>query len=47
MNLLKGKRLSVEPLLLPWQHFLGGALLEDRVLQNSNEVNVTSFLNQS
>ena len=46
-NLLKGKSLSVDPLLLPWQHFLGGALQEDRVLQNSNDVTVTSFLNQS
>ena len=25
-NLLKGKSLSADPLLLPWQHFLGGAL---------------------
>ena len=46
-NLLKGKILSVDPLLLPWQHFLGGVLREDRVLQNSNDVTVTSFLDQS
>ena len=25
-NLLKGKSLSVDPVLLPWQHFLGGVL---------------------
>ena len=37
----------MDPLLLPWQHFLGGALRKDRVLQNSNDVIVTSFLNQS
>ena len=35
------------PLLLPWQHFLGRALRKDRVFQNSNDVTVTSFLNQS
>ena len=34
-------------LLLPWQHFLERALWEDRVLQNSNDVTVTSILNQS
>ena len=34
-------------LLLPWQHFLGRVLQKDRVLQNSNEVTVTSFLNTS
>ena len=39
--------MSVDLLLLPWQHFLGGVLQKDRVLQNSNDVNVTSFLNQS
>ena len=33
-------------LLLPWQHFLGRMLRKDRVLQNSNDVTVTSFLNQ-
>ena len=47
----KGKSLSVDPLLLPRQHFLGGAhrkdQLKDQVLQNSNDVTVTSFLNQS
>ena len=39
--------MSVDTLLLPWQHFLGGALQKDQVLQNSNDVTVTSFLNQS
>ena len=34
-------------LLLPRQHFLGGALRRDRVLQNSYDVTVTSFINQS
>ena len=38
--MLKGKSLSVDLLLLPWQHFLGGTLQEDRVLQNSNDVTV-------
>ena len=28
-NLLKGKILSADPLLLPWQHFLGEALRDD------------------
>ena len=37
----------MDPLLLPWQHFLGRMLRKDRVLQNSNNVTVTSFLNQS
>ena len=37
----------MDPLLLPWQHFLGRALKRDRVLQNSYGVTVTSFLNQS
>ena len=46
-NLLKGKSLSMDPLLLPWQHFLGRALWKDQVLQNSDDVTVTSFLNQS
>ena len=32
---------------MPWQHFLGRALRKDQVLQNSNDVTVTSFLNQS
>ena len=39
--------MSVDPLLLPWQHFLGGVLRKDRVFKNSNDVTVTSFLNQS
>ena len=46
-NLLKGRSLSIDTLLLPWQHFIGGELQKDRVLQNSNDVTVTSFLNQS
>ena len=46
-NVLKSKSLSVDPLLLPWQHFLGGVLRKDQVLQNSNDVTVTSFFNQS
>ena len=46
-NLLKSKSLSVDPLLLPWQHFFAGALREDRVLQNSNDITLTSFLDQS
>ena len=37
----------MDPLLLPWQHFLGRVLRKDQVLQNSNDVTVTSFLNQS
>ena len=37
----------MDPLLLPWQHFLGRALQKDRALQNSNDVTVTLFLNQS
>ena len=37
----------MDPLLLPWQHFLGRALKKDRVLQNSYDVTVTSFLDQS
>ena len=37
----------MDPLLLPWQHFLGRALRKDRVLGNSYDVTVTSFLNQS
>ena len=37
----------MDPLLLPWQHFLGRALRRDRVLQNSYDVTVTSFRNQS
>ena len=36
----------MDPLLLPWQHFLERALRRDRVLQNSYEVPVTSYLNQ-
>ena len=32
-NLLKGKSLSVDPSLLPCQHFLGGALRKNQVLQ--------------
>ena len=43
----KSKRLSMDPLLLPWQHFLERALRKDRVIQNSNDVSVTSFLNKS
>ena len=34
-------------MLLPWQHFLGRVLRKGRVLQNSNDVTVTSFLKQS
>ena len=37
----------MDSLLLPWQHFLGRAFWKDRVLQNSNDVTVTSFLSQS
>ena len=37
----------MDPLLLPWQHFLGRVLRRVRVLQNSYDVTVTSFLNQS
>ena len=44
-NLFKSESLSTDPLLLPWQHFLERALRKDRVLQNSNDVTVTSFLN--
>ena len=29
--MIKGKSLSVDPLLLPWQHFLGVALPKDRI----------------
>ena len=36
--------MNVDPLLLPWQHFLGGALREDRALQNSNEVILLEIL---
>ena len=39
--------MSVDPLLLLWQDFLGGVLRDDRVLQNSNDVTVTLILNQS
>ena len=46
-NLLKDKSLSMDFLRLPWQHFLGRALREDQVLQNSNDVTVTSLLDQS
>ena len=46
-NLLKGKSLSVDLLLLPWPHFIGEVLQEDRVIQSSNDVTVTLFLNQS
>ena len=35
------------PLLLPWQHFLGRVLGKDQVLENSNDIIVTSFLNHS
>ena len=45
-NLFKSKSLRIDPLLLPWQHFLGRVLRKDRVLQNSNDVTVTTFLNQ-
>ena len=37
----------MDPLLLSWQHFLGRVLRKDRILQNSNYITVTSFLNQS
>ena len=37
----------MDPLLLPWQHFLERALRKERVLQLSNEVTVILFLNQS
>ena len=37
----------MHPLLLPWQDFLGRALRKNQVLQNSNDITVTSFLNQS
>ena len=47
MNLFKSKSLSMDSLLLPWQHFLGRVLKKDRVLQYSNDVAVTSFPNQS
>ena len=46
-NLFKSKSLSMDPLLLPWQHFRERALRKDRVLQNSNDVAVMSFLHQS
>ena len=36
----------MDSLLLPWQHFLGRELRKDKVLQNSNDVTVTSFLNR-
>ena len=32
-NLFKSKSLSMDPLLLSWQHFLERALRKDRVLQ--------------
>ena len=37
----------MRPLLLPWQHVFGRAIRRDRVLQNSYDDTVTSFLNQS
>ena len=37
----------MDPLLLPWQTFLGKALRKDQVLQNSYCVIVTSFPNKS
>ena len=32
--------------MLPWKRFLPRVLWKDRVLQNSNDVTVTLFLNQ-
>ena len=46
-NLFKSESLSIAPLLLPWQYSLGRVLWKDRVFRNSNDVTVTSFLNQS
>ena len=46
-NLFKTESLSMDPLLLPWQHFVGRTLRKDRVLQNSDDVTVTSLVNQS
>ena len=37
----------MDPSLSPWQHFFGRMLRKDRVLENSNDVTVTSFFNQS
>ena len=34
-------------MLLSWQHFVGRVLRKDRVLQNSNDITVMSFLYQS
>ena len=46
--LFKSKSLSMDPVLRPWQHFLGvgRVLRKNRVFQNSIDVTVTSFLNQ-
>ena len=37
----------MDPLLLPWQCFLGRGLRKDQVLQNGYDVTVMAFLNQS
>ena len=37
----------MDPLLMPRQHLLGRVLRKDQVLQNSNYLTVTSFLNHS
>ena len=37
----------MDPLLLPWQRFLGKGLRKNQALQNGYDVTVTSYLNQS